>query len=174
MGDDAKVLHTFEAGLRIDRILWAAFMASTVMFGVVLVILLPEPTSDSSTIPFVLFVMATMQVPFLLFVRYWKIGGLGLRAPDDLRTVDTAPVTPLQAEFAVIRYRTATLISSAFAESIVLFGFVSSWTSGNLLWFGLHAVVGMGLMLLIVPRAAGYLVQFEPAERSTLRRLMSW
>lgn len=173
--EEDAIRTVINAGLRVTRIVWAAFLINPVILGIILVFVQPEGSDDALTIlPLVLCMMSLVQIPVMLFMRMRLMGGVGLVAPDDFRTTDTEPVTKLQAQFADNRYRTGTLVSLAFAESIVLFGFVSSFVTGSLIWYPILGAMGGLLMAVLFPQKAGLLIQFEGPQRKTLTRIMGW
>jgi hypothetical protein len=173
---DDKVVATVRAGLRLNLVLWTAFAFVPIVFGIILV-LQPGPAGDPQPmVPPMLVVVALMQLPVLIFMRLKTMGSVALFEPDDLRTTDIAKGSDLDSAVmhAQARYRTGTIVSLAFAESIVIFGFVSSFLTGQLLWFVGHWLVQFMLLLLIRPRAGGLLATLEPAERQGLRQGMGW
>ncbi|NCG19237.1 MAG: hypothetical protein GWP91_09515 [Rhodobacterales bacterium] len=174
MQEEDNIRLVIENGLRVTRILWAAFGFIPLIFGVVLVVTQPQDGALDTRVPILLCVLAFTEVPIMLFMRMRTMGAIGLLAPDDFRTSGFAPVTELQAKFADQRYRVATLISLAFMESITIFGFVCSFLTGSLLWYAAMGLFGCLGILMFVPQKAGFLAQFEPDERSTLRRIMDW
>ena len=171
-----KVVAAVNAGLRLNMVLWLAFALTPIAFGILLVIQ-PEPAGDlQALVPPMLSFMALLQLPFIFFMRLKTMGSVALFEPDDLRTTDLAEGPELDSAVmhAEARYRTGTIMSLAFCESIVIFGFISTYMTGQMLWFVAHWVVQFLLMLAIRPRAGGLLATMEPAQRQGLRRGMGW
>ena len=92
----------------------------------------------------------------MLFMRRSMLGGLALLPPRRMDTgMRLSPEAFQQALKAALgRYTTATIVSCAFAESIMLYGFVIGYLSQAPLRMVPFLLAGELLMVMVFPRRA--------------------
>jgi len=157
--------------LRTLQIIWMAFLVVPLPLGVALFTAAPDGADSDPMVPFVICFVALMQIPVMLFMRFQQMGTLALIAPDDLRAEGRVEGEDLDeaVRAAAAKYNTGAIVSFAFAESILMFGFVSSFISGNLLFFGALTVLGVATLLVVRPSESGILCLLTPEQRAGYR-----
>jgi len=164
-------MDAIDQTLRTLRILWLAFLASLLTFVVVLVFV-DGGSEVEPMLPLMLVVVGLTEVPVLFFMRWQALGTLALREPEDLRAEGRVEGDALDASVrrAAVRYQTATIVSFALVESVVLMGFVASFMSGSVAWYGAMATLGLILFLVLRPTRGGILSVLTPQEREGVRQ----
>ncbi len=156
------------------RIVWMAFLVTPVVFAVVLYVAAGQGEPPEPMVPLSVSMVALMEIPAMFFVRWRMLGSLALSEPEDLRAEGRTEEALLEDAIrsAAARYNAASMVSFAFAESVMLMGFVSTYISGSFVWFGLLAPVAFGLLILIRPSQGGVMCVMTPEDRQGLRHMM--
>lgn len=156
------------------RIIWFAFIVTPFVFGAVLFVLAPDGEGADPMLPLILAFVALTEVPALIFMRFKLLGGLAVIEPNDMRVDERVEGEALEEAIrvAAAKYNTGSIVSFAFCNAIVLMGFVGSYVSGSLLWFGGLAVLGLTALIAVVPRRAGVMSTMTPEQRQGLRQLI--
>lgn len=114
------------------RIINVAIMLTPLVLFAVLQVMPLAPSGDQQVV-MILKLLALAQIPMILVLRKVVMGGVALGGAD-------VPPGASQADEAVLddairqarsKYFTGTIVGSAVAESIALFGFVAGFISGD-------------------------------------------
>lgn len=153
------------------RMVWLGLCSSIIVFGVVLVVLEREPSPDSELLPLVFAGVAVGVAVAVFVVRRVFFGpSLGLLPVRDPPSSDRLSLDEAKRALSahLQRGQVGSIIGFALSEAVALFGFVSSFLTGEIAWFLGHAVFALLLMLVQFPRIGGILGGFDPEARRLL------
>lgn len=158
-----------QARLLTLRVVWGAICASVGVLGATLFVVTVPPVGET-----LLPLLLAAQIPVVALgigvVRVQQLGPrLGLWPADVLRAEAAPREEALRAAAAALpRYFSGTVVGLALAESVAVLGFVSSYLTGDLAWFSLHAACAGALLAVQVPRFGGLLALLEPGQAKAL------
>ena len=130
-----------DATLRFLRVIQVAFLVAVVIYIAIAEKVGPREPKDVKQIQMVLAMLSVGLVAMILIVRQRMI-------PSSEEILRTQP----EDLGALLRWRTANLLTLVLAEAVVLYGFVLRFMGGTLLQAAPFYAAGVLLMVVFTPR----------------------
>lgn len=158
------------------RIIAAALFGSTVIYFVVLMLMADQwadEAVDVGVMPVVLGLVSVSIMGMIPVMRKVTMGTLAIGTPPPSRSRDRVSKDALDEALrkANARYLVGTIVGSALAESIAIFGFVLAVLTQDPMAYLPGWFVGGALMLIQFPTQGGLLFLLSDEERATFAEI---